>query len=1038
MRTAVDVASSDLVLRCYAPQMLVEAYRRAQSAIGDARERLGWRLGFADLVQRYIVAVLAAENAGLDLRPPEAYLKLINKLDTPSLGDWALAAEALAGSILASGKAQVAPEFTSLLVTLGPGGKLERSSITEHLKQLIDLRNTLFHRDGAPLPDEATAQECLAQIDGPLRTVCEALRFLHDYPLLYVATREELQNGSEVVRVLRFSGTEPEWASQLIDGSELKVPTKVPFIASRSGDVLLLAPFVVIARNEASGMLEARMLYGWNGIEKHFEYSALHGGTRGAARTERSSFITTREELRQIKPLSVRRSGAVSQPVASRLAELIFPGEPVVIPGLKIQGKLGAGASSIVYLAREEFKGRPPGPNIAVKVLRHIVAVNQLQRQRLRMEHELLANLNHPSIVKVSDYRDEPSPHLLMEYVNGEDLQSAVDRKSLPASRAVTICLDVLSALESAHAHGVIHRDVKPSNIIVDRTGSVRLIDFGIATAEHLARQTRTLDAVGTVAFAAPEQLQRTGEVDERADLYALGRVLEFLVAGELGPMRVISDKLPPGLHAIVRKATQTAPEHRFQSAAAMRDALLERQQANWGGAPVQMGDRINESYELHDLKGEHEGIWTFDGAEIASDERVAIALTTVASAGAARLSDAIRACPTTVRSALGFPRLQRTADRLLFCAMAPGEPSEMLLALLAARAPVTAAQVSDTGDQQNAPAHLHGLHSYIQFIEHSDPQSNDANVGLILRAAEYARRAILAIMIGFSRERNEEFLPRAWGDVTTRSLGGLIFTVTPKWQSMLGTSDEPFRTDLSALLELAPALQELANTRNQVAHFGLSESAGIMARQFAPSLHSLLEIGSRVLRRNTESELAPFMTRMSDGSWTLLEVLGTKVQYVSLVTLDKTYEVPADLAASFMSLRAGEVESPLGDRSFAWMHEGEKKLVEIIEAWPHVGKVDVEATTTLHGRRHRTRLLALARGSNRPIFVIRYAQPLNHPKNMNIRLNELGSSAMAFRVPFAVITDGKNWQWYRFDTEEGLLPLRDDQEVKAYARALE
>ncbi|MFE8602643.1 serine/threonine-protein kinase [Archangium violaceum] len=1038
MRTAMDVASSEFVLRCYAPQMLVEAYRRAQSAIGDARERLGWRLGFADLVQRYIVAVLAAEHAGLELDHPDAYLKLVNKLDTPSLGDWALAAEALAGSILASGKAQVAPEFASLLVTLQPGGKPSRSSVAEHLKQMIELRNTLFHRDGAPLPDEATAQQFLTQIEGPLRTVCEALRFLYDYPLLYVATREELQDGSEVAGIIRFSGPEPERVSQPIDGRELKVPTKVPFLVSRSGDVLLLAPFVVVARNEASGMLEARVLYGWNGSEKHFEYSALHGGTRSAARTERLSFITTREELRQLKPMAMRRSAAVTKSVASKLAEPTSSSEPVVLPGLKLQGKLGAGASSTVYLAREELKDRPPGPNVAVKVLRHIVAADPLQRQRLRMEHELLAKLNHPSIVKVSDYRDEPWPHLLMEYVNGEDLQSAVERKPLPVNRAVTICLDVLSALEAAHSHGVIHRDVKPSNIIVDRTARTRLIDFGIATAEHLARQTRTLDAVGTVAFAAPEQIQRSGEVDERADLYALGRVLEFLVTGELGPMGVISEKLPPGLHAIVRKATQAVPEHRFQSAAAMRDALLERQQANWGGAPVQTGDRLNESYELHDLGGEHEGIWAFDGAEIASDERVSIALTTVGSAGEERLSAAVRACSTTVRVALGFPRLQRTADQLLFSTMAPGEAFEMLKALLTARPPVSTASVAEADSQQNIPAYLHGLHSHIQVIERSDPHSVDANVVLILRAAEYARRVLLAIRLGIFRKQETELLPRAWGEVSTRSLGGLISTVTPDFRRMLGTSNEPLRADMSALLALTPKLEVLAKTRNQAAHFGLSESTDIAAREFASPLRTLLEIGSKVLSRNTENELAPLMAKMSDGNWALLELLGTKVQYVSLVSLDKIYPAPADIAASFMPPSIDKIESPPPDESFVRALEYEKKLVQKIEAWPYVGKVDFNAATTFHGRKHRTRLLASARGSNKPIFVIKHVHILNNPRAIVIRLNDLGIAAMAFRVPFAAMTDGQTWQWYRFDTEKGLILLPDDQEVKAYAEAQE
>ena len=198
-----------------------------------------------------------------------------------------------------------------------------------------------------------------------------------------------------------------------------------------------------------------------------------------------------------------------------------------------ITGTLGEGGMGIVYAARDEQLGRP----VAIKMLR--ATGQSVARDRLIREARSAASLNHPAICQLYEIGEhEGELFLAMEFLQGESLAARLTRGALPLTEAVSIALGVLHGIEALHRQGLVHRDVKPSNIFLTPHG-VKLLDFGLATAPHDAadgvtatRLTQAGTVVGTPQYAAPEQLQG-GDVDTRTDLFAAGAVLYEMLAGK-------------------------------------------------------------------------------------------------------------------------------------------------------------------------------------------------------------------------------------------------------------------------------------------------------------------------------------------------------------------------------------------------------------------------------------------------------------------------------------------------------------------------
>ena len=196
-----------------------------------------------------------------------------------------------------------------------------------------------------------------------------------------------------------------------------------------------------------------------------------------------------------------------------------------------LEERLARGGSAEVWRARDEKLNRP----VAVKLLHPHLVADERARLRLAAEAKLLASLRHPRIVQTYDLvTDGDTPALVMELIEGESLSARLERDgALPYRVAASIGTDVADALAEAHQHGIIHRDVKPSNILIDREGRANLADFGIAHSLESGseRLTQTGMVVGTPAYIAPEQLAG-GEVGPRTDIFGLGSVVFEMLTG--------------------------------------------------------------------------------------------------------------------------------------------------------------------------------------------------------------------------------------------------------------------------------------------------------------------------------------------------------------------------------------------------------------------------------------------------------------------------------------------------------------------------
>jgi eukaryotic-like serine/threonine-protein kinase len=271
--------------------------------------------------------------------------------------------------------------------------------------------------------------------------------------------------------------------------------------------------------------------------------------------------------------------------VSDSLIDTLFDGR------YRIQRKLGAGGMADVYLAEDQELGR----RVAIKILNGRHANDAQFIERFRREAKNAAALNHPNIVSIYDRGEaEDTYYIAMEYLDGRTLKELiVGRGAAPVNVAIEYARQILSALRFAHRHGIVHRDIKPHNVLVDSDGRVKVTDFGIARA-GTSQMTETGSIVGTAQYLSPEQA-RGGEVDPRSDLYSLGIVLYELLTGKTPfegetpveiamkhlsnapkPPSSVRPDVPRELDMVVLRALAKNPDDRYQSADEM-EADLER-----------------------------------------------------------------------------------------------------------------------------------------------------------------------------------------------------------------------------------------------------------------------------------------------------------------------------------------------------------------------------------------------------------------------------------------------------------------------------
>ncbi|MEH0471520.1 protein kinase [Streptomyces sp. B21-097] len=288
-----------------------------------------------------------------------------------------------------------------------------------------------------------------------------------------------------------------------------------------------------------------------------------------------------------------------------------YAGRALAAGRYQLRDLLGEGGMASVHLAYDAVLDR----QVAVKTLHTELGREQAFRERFRREAQAVAKLTHTNIVSVFDTGEDDvdgltTPYIVMEYIEGRPLGSVLDEDvhrqgAMPADKALKITADVLAALEISHEMGLVHRDIKPGNVMMTKRGVVKVMDFGIARAMQsgVTSMTQTGMVVGTPQYLSPEQALGRG-VDARSDLYSVGIMLFQLVTGRLpfeadSPLAIayahvqeepvapssINRALPPAVDALVARALKKNPNERFPTAVAMRDECL-RVAASFQPAP--------------------------------------------------------------------------------------------------------------------------------------------------------------------------------------------------------------------------------------------------------------------------------------------------------------------------------------------------------------------------------------------------------------------------------------------------------------------
>lgn len=263
-----------------------------------------------------------------------------------------------------------------------------------------------------------------------------------------------------------------------------------------------------------------------------------------------------------------------------------------------LQRHVATGGMSVVYQGWDYRIERP----VAIKVLRRLEAATPREIERFRREAQAAARLNHPHVVRVFDFfAEHDCRFLVMEYVEGANLKHLLrERGPLPTAEALALVEQVCAALVAAHSQGLIHRDVKPQNVLLDRQGIAKLADFGIVHMADEADMTTTGTVLGTADYIAPEQA-RGEPLTPASDLYSTGVMLYELLTGRLPftgrtplavatqhasapvtPPRRFAPGMSPYAEAVVLRALRKEPERRYQSAVRMMLAVrLAREMAS-------------------------------------------------------------------------------------------------------------------------------------------------------------------------------------------------------------------------------------------------------------------------------------------------------------------------------------------------------------------------------------------------------------------------------------------------------------------------
>jgi eukaryotic-like serine/threonine-protein kinase len=312
----------------------------------------------------------------------------------------------------------------------------------------------------------------------------------------------------------------------------------------------------------------------------------------------------------------------------------------------RLESKLGSGGMSTVYLAMDEVLDRP----VAIKLLHREISEEADQLERFRREARAAARLSHPNLVGVIDAgEDDGRPYIVFEYIEGRTLKRRLQEEGrLPVDEAVAYAIEIGRGLIAAHARKLVHRDVKPQNVLIDPDGRAKVTDFGIARSLEQQGMTATGRVLGTTDYVSPEQAMGE-DVDERSDVYSLGVVLYEMLTGDVPfraetqvgvAMKHVNEPMPDvqarrpevsaSVAAVVDRSTTKDPRDRYSTVAEMvRDLeqTLEVEAARRGGTSGE-ATSVLDSVPTHQRR--------LGGRRRISGPGIALALVLIALAAAA------------------------------------------------------------------------------------------------------------------------------------------------------------------------------------------------------------------------------------------------------------------------------------------------------------------------------------------------------------------------------------------------------------------
>jgi serine/threonine protein kinase len=361
------------------------------------------------------------------------------------------------------------------------------------------------------------------------------------------------------------------------------------------------------------------------------------------------------ESRRQINPVVLEdlmiELGYLTSSQAERLKSSIHESKDAAhqIPGYKILGKLGAGAMAIVYKARQLSLNR----TVAIKILPKRFSENPEYVERFYKEGQAAGRLNHPNIVQAIDVGEAGGYHyFVMEYVEGKTIADDLAAgKIFSESEALEIIIEVAKALAHAHACNLIHRDVKPKNIMISTSGAVKLADMGLArgTTDIEAAQSEAGKAYGTPYYIAPEQIRGKIDIDGRADIYGLGATFYHMVTNrvpfmaensadvmrkhlreKLIPPDHINTSLSAGVSEVIEIMMAKRRENRYSNI----EELIEDLEALQEGKPPLVAHRrfdVNDLAQLEEGEAVEETGKSFDVETVAQYRMAILILSAVA-----------------------------------------------------------------------------------------------------------------------------------------------------------------------------------------------------------------------------------------------------------------------------------------------------------------------------------------------------------------------------------------------------------------------